>query len=91
MQIRPGDMPTLSHYRQTLTSPYELSFCDMINGIVGIECEIAASMTDDHHIAIATEHIAEDDLPVCRSQDWRATGGSDVDPIVKSAIARAKP
>jgi len=90
MQIRPGDPATLPHCGHPRPASDPLPFLDLINGIVGIEGEITARMADDHHLAIAPEHITEDDLPVGGCEDRRPLGRGDIDPVVESPVAWAK-
>jgi hypothetical protein len=91
MQAWSGSSPTLSDLGDPLATSDKLPFLDGINAVMRVDRNVAATVADNHHVSVATEDVAKQHFSIGCSQNGSTRSRRDVNPVMKTAIARAKP
>ena len=79
MQMRSGALTSGTDLADLLTSCYLIAIVRDKGGHMTIERTCSAAMIDDDIVAVGAVVASGDDLAICRSDNFTAAGGADID------------
>ena len=90
MEMRPAYPSRAPDSRHDLTSNHTLPFSHQVGFVMGIDRDNPARVAQNHHISVAAQLIAVDNLSGFNRQDGRAFRRGDVYAVMEARAPRSK-